>query len=199
MQIDLASTLGPVRAAMLEVAAKARAHHVRNMSVIPCKAGCSHCCKIKRDITIAESMVIMRSLKKSGKWSDVRARALRQLPIAMSVNDVQWFLMQIPCPLLENDRCVTHDLRPVHCSTHFVQSDPRLCGPTDIVRGQCQPTPMEDLRAWFDEQLFRNVSTHGILSLKVTMAASLILAERSSLQIGMDFSHMISLIYDEFK
>jgi len=199
MGIDLAVTLGPVRAAMLEVAAKARGHHVYNMEDIPCKAGCSHCCRTKVDITIAEAMVIMRSLKKSGKWDAVRMRALRQLPVVKSVNQIPWFMMRIPCPLLENDRCVTYDLRPVRCSTHFVTSDPRLCGPTDIVSGEYRPVFLEDLRIWFDKQLLNHVNTYGILNLKMVTSAALILAERASLQTGVDFSRMISLIYGEFK
>lgn len=198
--IDLSKVLGPVRVAMVEAAVTANGKRIRSKKAVPCKAGCDHCCRTKFDVTLAEAMVIMKSLKESGKWDDVRDRSLKQLKHVRSVNRVPWFLLRMACPLLEEDgRCRSYGLRPVRCSTHFVTSNPSLCGPLHNGGGKYEPLVMEDVREKFRERLLSYVDPFGVLNVQLPMAAALVLAERVVAVKGVDFSKIVSLLLSEFR
>ncbi len=98
---------------------------------ITCKAGCSHCCKRKIEITMAEAFLLYSNLEDTGEWESIKKECLN-LQKFTSLDPSVWFKSEISCPLLdrESNLCRVYSLRPVVCSSHFVTSNPDSCSPS---------------------------------------------------------------------
>lgn len=85
---------------------------------VPCKDGCSHCCKMATNVTLDEAKLIA---KHTG----------RELVIPETMNDDKGNAEKynaVPCTFLVNDRCSIYSVRPYACRIHYVvDRDNLLC------------------------------------------------------------------------
>lgn len=181
MAFKVADALSGVRIAMAEAAQRSDRRRLRMYGEkVRCAAGCSGCCSRMVVVTVAEASVVLEQLIKDGTWPRVRESAMSQARIARHANERSWFLMNIPCPVLDPDtkRCSAYSRRPTPCSVHFATSSPELCSPWSAESGTYAPVEMSDIHADFLKGLARTVDGYGVLALSMPMPAALLLAER---------------------
>ncbi len=186
---------------MKETADKAGLRRLRMYGdKIPCKPACSACCNRLVFITVAEAMVMHGQLEKSGKWTEVRARAAALVPLARNTPVVAWFKMNLMCPVLDSQTrlCTAYESRPSPCSTHFVFSDPGLCDPWKTTSGAYELADMDDLHVQFQKALSTQIDGHGILALRLPIPVALLFAEKIRVQ-TLSANEVINLIYNEFR
>jgi len=201
MKLDLAGAVRPVKAAMKEASERAA---VRRLNVyldrIQCRVGCSACCSRMVHVSVAEALVIQEHLAESGRWPEVRAKALAQKPVASGANPVSWFKMNIKCPVLREDGlCGAYEVRPTPCSTHFVESDPAHCDPWSTKSGRFMPVQMNDLHEGFMKALEGLVDGHGILAYRMSMPSALLFAESVRVMTGLSLEEMTNLLRSELR
>lgn len=173
--------LAGVKVAMVEAASRAER---RRLVVLgdssPCRKGCSACCSRMVRVTVAEAAVMLEHLERAGTWREVREAAREQARIAMAAADRSWFMMNIPCPVLDRGtgECRAYPVRPTPCSAHYVTSDPSLCDPWSTRAGEYRPEPDVEAHEAFLRALEREVDGYGVLALRLPVPAALLLAER---------------------
>ena len=81
---------------------------------LDCKAGCSHCCRVRVEALEPEIFLIAKELKKlSPEKLDELTGRLRNH--AATINGVSVFDHHITCPFLENNLCSIYQIRPAVC------------------------------------------------------------------------------------
>ncbi len=116
------------------------AHHAKghDLGRVSCTKGCSACCKQIVVAEISEAEYILERNPAAVARATPRlleqARIAAQLPGDLGTEegtaraaDAYW-QMDMPCAFLEDGLCSIYDDRPIPCRTHFVLSDPALCG-----------------------------------------------------------------------
>jgi len=120
---------------------------------ITCKKGCTHCCHHPFLITILEGILLLRYLRANGLWTTAlrkRLEAHRDKTLRLA-HDV-WLLSNTPCPLLEDNLCVGHAARPLHCRATFSVGDPDKCHPHKLGE-DTQIVPSTDVIIAFNAKL----------------------------------------------
>jgi Fe-S-cluster containining protein len=125
---------------------------------ITCRKGCTHCCMHYVTVSLAHGVLIVDYLYKRKeslkqfignyeKWrrkgysvsnsiDHARIRAISSsMPIDRVIADTRplsrsYLDMSIPCPFLEDNRCVIYEARPLSCSGHYSTSPPEWCAPS---------------------------------------------------------------------
>lgn len=200
MKIDLSGAVGPVRAAMMAAAEKSS---VRRLNVyadeIRCSPGCASCCSRMIYVTVAEALVILGGLRKSGNWQEVKKRCLEQKATAYASSPVSWFKMNIPCPVLrpEEKTCSAYEVRPALCSTHFVRSEPSACDPWDPGSAPYSPVQMDDILDEFKKALAAGLDGFGVLAYRMPMPVALLFAERVGIADGITLSEAVRIMRTE--
>lgn len=199
MQFQFSEVLGPVKLALMDTAEQAEKRRLRTVQDAPCAPGCAGCCHRLVKSTVAEAVLLYGHLKKSGRWGEVRRRARKALPMAKDAEPVSWFMMRIPCPVLdpETSRCLAYPVRPAACSTHFVRSDPEICNPHGVRSGAYVPVDFNDLTEKFLRRLVSSVAGYGILQLQLPLQSGLLLAEAVNLQSGLSLERAVSMFFNE--
>lgn len=86
--------------------------------LVPCKSGCSHCCKMSVVITGREALAIA---------NEIGVRPTRPPPLRLQEEYVDLY-MGVPCPFLKNTKCSIYAVRPLPCRTHFnLSAHPEVC------------------------------------------------------------------------
>jgi Fe-S-cluster containining protein len=181
MAFKVSDALSGVRLAMADAAQRSERRRLRVYGdKAPCAPGCSGCCSRMVTVTVAEATIVLEHLIKSGSWPKVRELAVDQAKTSKHANGRSWFLMNIPCAVLDRQtkRCLAYSSRPTPCSVHFATSSPGLCDPWSTEGGTYEPVEMADIHAKFLEDLARHVDGYGVLALSLPMPAALLLAER---------------------
>lgn len=200
VEFHLASALNPAKIALGQAAEKASVRRLRMYGdKVPCMAGCSGCCSRLVSLTVAECLILYESLTASGDWKEVSARAREQWRDASAVNRLAWFKMNRKCPVLDpgTNECLAYAVRPSFCSTHFVTSSPKSCEPWSPEGGNFQPLDFDDIHVEFRTKLMETVASFGILGYELPLPVGLMLAERISVQSGLDFQDVLRLTLQE--
>ena len=200
MEFKLEQALGNVRFNLIDTLEKSNKRRLISFDnyEIKCKSGCSGCCKRLIKLTMAEAFIIYEYLKSNDLWDKVKIKAEDQLPTIKNSNDVTWFMMNKPCPVLnKHNNCLAYKVRPILCSTHFVKSDPILCDPLNMDVGKYESIQFNDFVEDFLKKLLKNTALSGIFQLELSLQESILLAEKINLQVGLDLDQIISLFFNE--
>jgi Fe-S-cluster containining protein len=201
MEVRLAEALGPVKLAVMDTATAAAN---RRLAIygdkIPCKPGCAGCCSRMVRITMAEAAILYEKLVQDKLWLEVKKEARSQFAIAKDADPVAWFKTNRPCPVLDRQKnlCKAYSVRPAACSTHFVISKPELCDPWSTAAGTYVSADMDDLLEKFTKRVMENIAGHGVFSLELPIPVALLLAERISIQSGLELDKAVALLFQEF-
>jgi hypothetical protein len=85
---------------------------------IACKAGCAYCCNLKVIVTAPEAIQIvdwLRARLDEGALAALRARVVATDDKTHGMTVEQRLKARIPCPLLAEDLCLVHEVRPLAC------------------------------------------------------------------------------------
>jgi Fe-S-cluster containining protein len=126
---------------------------------ISCREGCAHCCRMLAPVSAVEARrlgeVVSRLPDSSGsKIRAAVAQARQSLQDAGLLDRLrglsglsyeefsslgrEYFGHQIDCPLLERERCLIYEERPLACREHLVTSPPEHCAPDSAVSSVIQ-------------------------------------------------------------
>lgn len=189
--------IAPLKVAMMAIARQST-YLSLNAPRIPCRPGCSACCKRYVVVSLAEAMVLVDHLKSNQKWARVAATAAEQRDLALKVKPLSWFKMEISCPLLNHDRCDAYAVRPPICSSHFVTSPPEACSPMSTSMARYEPHHMPEVHAEFAKSFDKIIGEKSPLRVRAPMPTALLIAEKISMDYGSDFDSMVSALVREF-
>lgn len=96
--------------------------------IVPCGAGCSHCCHTPVLVSPAEAALI----------ADESGAQLRQPGGQALPNQTNYSYIGTPCPFLVDNQCSIYAARPFACRVHYS---------TDADNLLCQLVPGENIRA----------------------------------------------------
>lgn len=172
---------------------------------IPCRSGCSGCCKRMIKTTIAEGLIIYDYLKTKNLWKEIGVEARKQLNIVKNSDQLSWFSMGIECPVLDKEKktCRAYHVRPIMCASHFVKSDPALCDPHKNIKNNSiygkkyEPLDFNDLVEEFLVHLVDNTKAYGILQIQLPIPVALLAAESINIQSGLKMDQIMSIMYSE--
>lgn len=100
--------------------------------LVPCKAGCSHCCYMAVNVTYQEAEAISKA---TGKPLQALGHDSDKTTDEENIKRYEG----TPCPFLVDNQCSIYDVRPFSCRAHYsVDSDNLLC---KIVPGETIRTP----------------------------------------------------------
>jgi Fe-S-cluster containining protein len=100
------------------------------LGVVSCREGCSNCCHHAVHATIPEGILAYQALSGRGLWTpSLRRRLEDHASFTWDLAPEVWHLSNIPCPLLEKNRCIIYDARPFACRVTFATGDPAGCHP----------------------------------------------------------------------
>jgi hypothetical protein len=102
---------------------------------VSCKSGCAACCSYPVYVSIIEGMTLYRHLTEKGWWSPklrkrLEAHADKTTDLAAEV----WMMLDMPCPLLENRKCIAYDARPFACRTLYARTPAEYCHPHRVAQ-----------------------------------------------------------------
>ncbi len=198
MDIELSRLLGGVHLSMVDTAQKSLKRTLPIAKTIKCRVTCSHCCKRKIKITVAEAIILQNFLKDKKEWDKVKEKCKELIFASVNSNDVTWYKMNIECPILKDDMCMTYEIRPPACSTHFSISNPESCSSRSLEQG-FKSLDFIDLYNEFRNKFESQVDNYGILQFTTHIPLALLLAEKVQTIKDKDLNEIISLIHNEFK
>lgn len=115
-------------------------HHAKghDLGPVTCTKGCSACCRqiVLAEISEAEYILarnpdaVRRAMPKLLEHAQLAARIPHSIDTeegTAAAADDYWQL-DLPCAFLEDGLCSVYEDRPIPCRTHFMLSDPALCG-----------------------------------------------------------------------
>jgi Fe-S-cluster containining protein len=198
LDIHLSKALNNIKSLLLEASNDINKRRIKDPR-IPCKSGCAGCCSRYSAISVAESLILLESLKEKNKWKEVRGRAKKQAPIITKSNSAAWYMMNIKCPILDlqTNKCLAYKVRPISCATHFVTSNPKLCDPWEIKSGDFESLDYKDIYREFYGKMKSEIAGFGIMNFVLSIPVSLLLAERINVQSGLSLEKVISLFFNE--
>lgn len=182
---------------MIEIANQANHRRILDEQ-ITCKPVCSGCCRRLVPVLVAEAILIYDHMKKRGHWEQVKQTAKDQLVLLKSdIHPIAWFKLNQACPLLESNLCMSHEIKPVSCSTHHVISSPELCYPWNTNSGKFELRDYNDLFEKFRSKVYDSLAGYGVLTLELPLPQALLFSERITIQSGIPLDKAISLILNE--
>jgi Fe-S-cluster containining protein len=139
---------------------------------IPCKRGCSACCRYLVPLSVPEVLHLWRDIgalsqleriELLARFHDVALRVIQAAranpPVTRAdaeeaSDDVilsaagRWYRkLRLDCPLLAGDACRFYDRRPLACRAYFVVSDPHYCRQPDSGLGERLAVPVSPVQA----------------------------------------------------
>lgn len=116
---------------------------------VPCKRGCSACCRYLVPLSIPEAMRLADDLSAMPKQRQNPFRrafagagrcvnAAGPPPAGRGLEAIAtWYAnLQLDCPLLQDDLCSIYPARPIVCREFLVTSDPEQCAQHDPHSGE---------------------------------------------------------------
>ena len=96
---------------------------------IACKAGCAWCCQSRVIVTEAEAIRIgayLRAHLDAAELNAVRARVAAADDATHGQSSDERFEARVPCPLLHEQMCIVHEVRPLAC-VGYNSADASVC------------------------------------------------------------------------
>lgn len=99
-----------------------------------CTKACTSCCSHPFLISIAEGVLLYRSLQASHKWTHIlRRKLIETRNMVLGIAFDAWLLSNIECPLLEaSGLCSAYEARPLRCRVTYSTGNPALCRPNAL-------------------------------------------------------------------
>lgn len=106
----------------------------------------SHCCYQAVTVSMFEAVLLADWIQQNERWdilsnlqqqADAQTESLSKYGKYTPNNVIEiqgtmaseWFARQIPCPFLDNGKCLVYNIRPIACSSYLVVSLPENCAP----------------------------------------------------------------------
>ena len=145
---------------------------------VSCREGCSNCCAHAVYATLPEGILAYGALARKGLWTpSLRKRLEAHAEQTWDLSPVVWHLSNIPCPLLEKNRCIAYDARPFACRVTFATGDPEQCHPHRINDYATILPKREALEAFYGTQTHL-LKRHGLSTFVLSLSKAILLGEK---------------------
>jgi Fe-S-cluster containining protein len=186
-------SLADVKAARIETASEVDA----KLPLVSCKSGCSACCSLPLYVTILEGILLYQHLTAKGWWTpSLRKKLERHATQTFDLASETWLLLNIPCPLLEKDKCIAYAARPFTCRTLYAKSSPEFCHPHRLTNARFvnREEAVDKFRAAEGKILAR----HKIALFGMPVSNAILIGEKVINGEG-DLEHFLSLAVESMK
>jgi Fe-S-cluster containining protein len=157
---------------------------------VSCKKSCSACCyHWAEDIYSFESALMAKEVKNKfpQKIDQIIEKCEGDIAIFESIlknlkgDESEEYILNLfyqenrACPLLEDDRCIIYENRPLTCRSFFSRSDPELCSPKHSFESNSHTiliSPPEEIEDRLDEVHFK-FDKLGTTSLRESLVQNL--------------------------
>ena len=95
-------------------------------SPIECRTGCAHCCQLRVVAFPHELIAIYLYIKKSfspDKVLEIKSSVKKQFELIRRFTQDEHFTTNVPCPLLEDNKCSVYPVRPLSCAGYHSASE----------------------------------------------------------------------------
>lgn len=150
-------------------------------SGVTCTKGCSNCCHMPLSVTVLEGLLLYRWLSEQGRWtSALRKRISEVRDKTLGLSTHVWLLSNIPCPLLEDNRCLGYESRPFKCRVTYSVGPSSSCHPHARLSPQAtsNEVPNEVALKDFDEKVRFLLKPLGTASTRMPISEALLLGEK---------------------
>lgn len=147
------------------------------LPIVSCKEGCSACCSYPVYISVMEGILLYRHLTAKGHWTPsfrktLEKHAERTFDIAPTV----WLTLDLPCPLLEKNKCLGYAARPFACRSLYAITDPKSCHPYRM--SDAMFVNREDALSAFRDAEAKILASHKMSLLGMPISKAILLAEK---------------------
>jgi len=150
---------------------------VRQERAVSCKVGCSNCCHHPFLVTLPEGLLLYRWLSTHGRWTpSLRKRIEETRDKTLGLAFRVWLLSNIPCPLLEDHKCLAYEARPLHCRTTFSRGDPEMCHPHEL-GSSAGIIPNTEVIISYNNQLLALLKRLGLQGSLMPLAEAVLIGE----------------------
>lgn len=186
-------SISQVKATRVEMAAALDA----KLPLVSCRAGCSACCSYPFYISIIEGILLYRHLASKGQWTPaLRKKLEKHADQTFDLAATVWLTLNLPCPLLEKDRCIGHAARPFACRSLYAMSPPEKCHPYRMIDARFVPRN-EALDA-FRAAEAKILARHKLALLGLPVSKALLLAEKI-VHGDADLEHFLSIMAESLE
>jgi Fe-S-cluster containining protein len=161
------------------------------LGVVSCTKGCSACCSYPVYISVLEGMLLYRHLTEKGHWTpSLRKKLEKHANTTFDLSAEIWLLLDMPCPLLDKNKCLAYDARPFSCRTTFTRGDPYNCVPRRIVSSKF--VPKDEVTFKFRAVEARLLAKHGLSLIGMPISKAILIGEK--VMIGeADLEHFLNV------
>ncbi len=145
---------------------------------VSCRKGCHHCCFYPVTIGLLEGIRLFLWLEDQGLWTQaLKEKFKRSSDQTWNLALEVWFLSRLPCPLLDDTRCLAYEARPLVCRLTYSVANPdschshRLGQPTGFIERR------SEIEQFAQEQANLSRKHHHRMGL-LSMATAVLYAER---------------------
>lgn len=166
-----------VKALQSQVASAFDGEMRRNSMQTKCRIKCSNCCSHPFLISIAEGVLIYRSLVENRTWSRVKKKFEEVRDLTLGLNFEVWLKSNIQCPALKEDNtCGAYAARPLHCRVTYSTGDAERCHPHAL--GASTPlVDNADTVVHFSRESQRHLKKVGTSGVLMPLAEAVLLGE----------------------
>lgn len=156
-------------------------HRLRDpLGKVSCRVGCSNCCSHAVYATLLEGMLTYQSLARRGRWTpSLRKRLEEHARTTWDLSPVVWHLMNLVCPLLEQNQCSAYQARPFSCRATFSAGDPADCHPHRVNQAPLVIPKRDALETFYAKQ-HRLLRRHGLDLFLFPLSKAILLGEQVS-------------------
>lgn len=169
--------VGAVRALLTEVDEKFKLVSV-GMRGVSCHPGCCNCCYWPVAASPMEGLIVLDHLIESRLWSKaLRTKVHEAADQVTGLSYHVWRVANIPCPLLNDGKCMAWEARPIACRVALSQGDPDECHPHKLATAT-GIIPAAPYLIEFREREAALMRAHGLKITTVPLATAIVIASR---------------------
>ena len=144
---------------------------VRNLAhegglAVACRIGCAHCCSYPLVTSLLEGLTAYRSIAETGLWTpSLRKRVEEMADKTQGLAYEVWLLADIPCPLLDDKRCIIYTGRPLTCRLSYNVGDAYYCHPHRLGQASSIVGRVEPLKEFHaaESRILKTLGAHHLL------------------------------------
>jgi Fe-S-cluster containining protein len=164
---------------------------------VSCTKGCAACCSYPVYISILEGMLLYQSLIEHGHWTPALRKKLGEhadqtFDLAAHI----WLLLDMPCPMLDKNKCIAYDARPFTCRAFYAVGDPYNCVPRRMASGRF--ADKDDITTRFREVETEILARHGLSLMGLPISKAVLLGEKV-ITGEADLEHFLVLALESLK
>jgi hypothetical protein len=162
------------------------------LPIVACKSGCSACCSYPVYISVMEGILLYRHLTAKGQWTpSLRKKLEKHAEQTFDVAPTVWLTLDLPCALLEKNKCLGYDARPFACRSLYAITDAKSCHPYRMQDAIF--VEREQVLSAFRDTEAKILARHKMALLGMPISKAILLAEKI-IRGDADLEHFLTIM-----